>query len=207
MLSLLIVGSIVEDRCQQALNLQTKSPYLLDGREEAIAIEDVRDFQKSLSFTNTNSDPRFAFILEAQSLSLPAQQALLKMLEEPPANTQFVLTAPKSSDLLATITSRCQIQRLTKAEQTKDFTDTKRLLQQITQSNHSQLITLAESLTKTPQELKLLLELFSRSLHSSPSTKRSKAASIVSQCVSELNSNIQSQLCIEHMLFSLKSLI
>src|SRR5690606_33119153 len=41
--------------------------------------------------------------------SIPAQNALLKVIEEPPSNTQIVLTCTTQANLLPTITSRCQI--------------------------------------------------------------------------------------------------
>jgi len=50
---------------------------------------------------------RVAIITDAQTLNPPAGNALLKVLEEPPDQTIFILTAPHASDLLPTIASRC----------------------------------------------------------------------------------------------------
>ncbi|MDD2828545.1 MAG: DNA polymerase III subunit delta' [Sulfuricurvum sp.] len=45
-------------------------------------------------------------ILGAKSFTIPAQNALLKILEEPPRNIVFVLMAPNKSTFLPTIRSR-----------------------------------------------------------------------------------------------------
>lgn len=209
MLSLLIVGSNLEKRGQEALNLHPNSTYILDGRQEGISIEDVRLFQKSLSLANVESTTRHAFILEAQKLSLPAQQALLKVLEEPPPNTQFVLTTQKTTDLPATIVSRCQVKKLSADSFELDQAasdQAKNLLKQITLSDHGKLISISENLAKNKEELNILLLLLKQSLHTNPTAKRSSAIKAILTCINDLKSNIQPQLAVEHLLFSLKAL-
>jgi len=51
---------------------------------------------------------RVVIISEAQAMNPAAGNALLKMLEEPPAGSCLILLAPQTSDLLPTIVSRCQ---------------------------------------------------------------------------------------------------
>jgi DNA polymerase-3 subunit delta' len=51
---------------------------------------------------------RVVIIAEAQCMNYEAANALLKMLEEPPARTLLILTALHKSDLLPTIVSRCR---------------------------------------------------------------------------------------------------
>src|SRR3972149_3468739 len=41
-------------------------------------------------------------------LTLPAQNALLKLVEEPPPNTQLILAAYPGRELLPTLVSRCR---------------------------------------------------------------------------------------------------
>lgn len=48
-------------------------------------------------------------IFEAQRLTIAAQNALLKILEEPPAHLVIILTAPNPRLLLPTVISRCLI--------------------------------------------------------------------------------------------------
>lgn len=76
-----------------------------------ISIEAVRTVQKRLQLKTTGNAPlRRAILVEnAQCLTTEAQNALLKLLEEPPADTIFVLTTPSARALLPTIRSRAQL--------------------------------------------------------------------------------------------------
>ena len=56
-------------------------------------------------------------LLRADSMSAQAQNALLKLLEEPPAQTVFLLTCQSASSLLPTVLSRAQVFLLTSVEQ------------------------------------------------------------------------------------------
>lgn len=55
---------------------------------------------------------RVFIIEEAHRMNPPAQNALLKTLEEPPLGTFFILISDRPDDLLETITSRCRVVHL-----------------------------------------------------------------------------------------------
>lgn len=54
-------------------------------------------------------ESRKTLILGAKSFTVPAQNALLKILEEPPANIVFILLAPNKSTFLPTVRSRLSL--------------------------------------------------------------------------------------------------
>src|SRR6185437_9430791 len=60
-------------------------------------------------------------IEDAQLLTPEAQNALLKVLEEPPANTFIILGAETKESLLPTILSRCQIVQV--EEESKELSE------------------------------------------------------------------------------------
>ena len=69
------------------------------------------------AFIRPNEAARKVFVLlEAQAMSEQAQNALLKVLEEPPPAVLFLLTVPSASMLLPTVRSRSQLFRLDGAE-------------------------------------------------------------------------------------------
>jgi DNA polymerase-3 subunit delta' len=87
---------------------------VLEPEEDStsITIDQVRDLQHQLSLKPYAAKFKTGIILEAQRMTIEAQNALLKTLEEPPASSVLILTAPSTKNLLPTIVSRCQIFRL-----------------------------------------------------------------------------------------------
>lgn len=77
---------------------------------KSISIEAIRELQRFLQLKTTGSNPyrRAVLIEHAQGLTMEAQNAYLKLLEEPPADTIMILTADSPRALLPTIRSRLQ---------------------------------------------------------------------------------------------------
>lgn len=81
--------------------------YREDGKQE-ISIDSVRATISKLQLKTPGSSKirKIIFIEEANFLSLPAQSAILKILEEPSEDSVFLLTAASTESLLPTIVSR-----------------------------------------------------------------------------------------------------
>ncbi len=75
----------------------------------SIGIEDIKEIQKTLFLKPIKSEKKACIIQEAQLLTIEAQNSMLKILEEPPANTLIILTTDSKELLLPTILSRCQL--------------------------------------------------------------------------------------------------
>ena len=73
-----------------------------------ISIEQVRDLQRELGFRSLSRHPKIGIIDDAHLLTLQAQNALLKTLEEPNGDSVLILVALQASALAPTILSRCQ---------------------------------------------------------------------------------------------------
>ncbi|MEO5627616.1 MAG: hypothetical protein ABIQ89_01900 [Candidatus Saccharimonadales bacterium] len=89
-----------------------KNPYFLRiiPDKNSISIEAIRQAHEFIRLKTTGSKPwRRAIIVEdAHYMTSEAQNAFLKMLEEPPADTIIVLTALSDTSVLPTISSRTQ---------------------------------------------------------------------------------------------------
>lgn len=88
------------------------SSFVKEGKKEkalSIGIEDIKVIQQAIFFKPIKSKNKVVVIQQAELLTIPAQNALLKLLEEPPDNTYIILTTTDSKVLLPTIHSRCQI--------------------------------------------------------------------------------------------------
>ena len=77
--------------------------------EKIMGIEDARKIQKKALLKPFRGKTK-AIIIEAyENITLEAQNALLKILEEPPANTIIAIVVSKKEFILPTIISRCKI--------------------------------------------------------------------------------------------------
>jgi DNA polymerase-3 subunit delta' len=78
------------------------------GRGSTLTIDTVRRLRSSGSLFPLESDRRVLIVDDAETLLEPAQQALLKTLEEPPLGVTLMLLADEPEALLETVRSRCQ---------------------------------------------------------------------------------------------------
>jgi hypothetical protein len=92
----------------QGRNLQgDPNIVVMKPEETTIGIEPIRDLQGALSIPPSGDVVRLVFVGPAEKITQPAQQALLKILEEPPEKTEICLFARAKSDVLPTLLSRC----------------------------------------------------------------------------------------------------
>jgi len=96
------------------LKISQTPDTLIIKQEKAIGIEIVRQIKAWLSKKSYQEKKRFILIYQAQNLTVEAQNAFLKTLEEPPENTVIILITDNSYQLLPTIISRCQVFHLSK---------------------------------------------------------------------------------------------
>lgn len=82
---------------------------LPEGKSKTIGVEQVRFIKSAAYISPHESQRRVFFIPEAQKLRIEAQNALLKIIEEPPESAYFIFTAPSRSNLLETVRSRLTI--------------------------------------------------------------------------------------------------
>lgn len=97
--------------------LQGRPEYLrhvLPDAKGAISIAHIRALIEffQLKVPGRATIRRAAIIEQADAMTREAQNALLKILEEPPADSVLILTAINPQDLLPTIRSRVQVRHL-----------------------------------------------------------------------------------------------
>ena len=77
-----------------------------------IGIEPIRAIKQETRLMLFGERMRIFLVSQADKMTVPAANSLLKLLEEPPGDTVFFLTTSVPEQLLSTITSRCQRIRL-----------------------------------------------------------------------------------------------
>jgi len=95
------------------LDLITIAPEITEkngvAKQRDIPIESIRDVQKSLSLFPYHGKYKILIIDDAHKLNVAAQNALLKILEEPNPTTIIILVTSNEDKILPTVKSRCQM--------------------------------------------------------------------------------------------------
>ncbi len=78
------------------------------NNKESIGIDAVREAERFLYKTAVSSPYRVVIIRDVKWLTDQAQNALLKIVEDPPKNSLIIITAKDKADFLPTLASRMQ---------------------------------------------------------------------------------------------------
>jgi DNA polymerase III delta prime subunit len=104
----------------QATSLDGQAYFrIVAPKNNAITIEQIRELINffQLKVPGRGKIRRAAIIQDAERMGTEAQNALLKLLEEPPADSVLILTSSQPQSLLMTIRSRAQTLSLARPEQ------------------------------------------------------------------------------------------
>lgn len=82
------------------------------GGQRSLHVDAIRSLRRDSLVLPNESEVKVYILLGAQDMSEQAQNAILKVLEEPPESVRFILTCDDRSHLLGTILSRCTLYSL-----------------------------------------------------------------------------------------------
>lgn len=100
------------DKCTSCKKLESGNHPNIDiikPSGASIKIKQIREVIAKVSKKPFENGYKVLIIDEADKMTQDAQDAFLKTLEEPPANTVFILLAENQNSLLPTVVSRCQV--------------------------------------------------------------------------------------------------
>lgn len=81
----------------------------VDNKQGQIGVDEAHEIVKTLTLKSYEGGYKVMIIWMAEKLNTPAANKLLKLIEEPPEKTVFVLIAEDEEQIINTILSRCQI--------------------------------------------------------------------------------------------------
>ena len=190
---------------------------VINQSTESIKIQTVREIKEQLAYSAYEAGKiRYFFFLDAHLLTIPAQNALLKSIEEPPTGTQLIFVTQSPEKLLETIRSRCgmiQVTNTNKNTENKQVASTTLalLFQKIVQSNPGQKITLAAKYKERSEALSLCSSLLQflhaqlRNPHAQYSTKQiTHNLKTLLKTINYLEHNTNVSLAIENCFFELE---
>lgn len=133
----------------------------IQAYEKAMGIEEVRNIKKKILLKPFRGKTKAVIIQAYASITQEAQNALLKVLEEPPANTIIVIIASKKELFLPTIISRCKIVELKQDKinlADEDISKFNDLLDVLFNGKIGDKLKAAQDITKSKEETMLFLE-------------------------------------------------
>lgn len=92
-----------------------------EEKSKIIKIDQVRDLKQFIETSSHSFGKRIVLLDSAENLNINAANALLKSLEEPPADVIFLLLSDRPKSVLATISSRCRALKLPKPTATQSL--------------------------------------------------------------------------------------
>lgn len=122
------------------------------NKQGLIGVNEISALHKKMSLKSYSGGNKVCVLWGVEKMNKEASNAFLKLLEEPPKKTFFILVAESSDQLLATLISRCQLVPLSPIDKNE-------LLGALEENipNRQELVSQAEG---DYRKLKLLLENF-----------------------------------------------
>lgn len=81
----------------------------IDNKQGQIGVDEAQDIVKSLSLMSYEGGYKVMLIWMAEKMNTAASNKLLKLIEEPPNKTVFILITEDEENIINTIRSRCQV--------------------------------------------------------------------------------------------------
>jgi DNA polymerase-3 subunit delta' len=81
----------------------------VQNKQGEIRVEDAQDILKTLALKSYEGGYKIMIVWMADKMNIAASNKLLKLLEEPPEKTLFILISENEEDIIQTIRSRCQV--------------------------------------------------------------------------------------------------
>jgi DNA polymerase III gamma/tau subunit len=131
---------------------------------KSIGIEDIKKIRQQIFLKPFKSKIKAIIIEDGESLTLEAQNALLKILEEPPEHTIIVIAAKNKDAILPTIQSRCTIREFDVVKENISD-EILKLATTLHALSANEALVLAESLDRKKEQLPDKLEKIIIALH------------------------------------------
>lgn len=96
--------------CKNIIAGGTGEVYKLESEQnKSISVENIRDLQENIYLIPISSKRKAYIIINADEMTLQAQNCILKTLEEPPSYAHIIMTVQDSARLIDTVISRSVI--------------------------------------------------------------------------------------------------
>lgn len=207
LLTKLFQKEITEEYITKAPDIHTINPF----EKNSIGIEEVKEFQKEMLFKPFQEKIQVGIIYDSEKLTIQAQNALLKSLEESSDSSVYILFVSNEKNLLPTIRSRARViyssfepKVLEKLEEnilSKDILEKFEIVDKYAETKDSsfELINEIEDIFRE----KLELEIKNGNIRNS--TEVLESLKVVEDCREKISANCNRKLALESMMVQIKA--
>ncbi|MEO8581854.1 MAG: hypothetical protein ABI425_04770 [Patescibacteria group bacterium] len=169
----------------------------VNPEQEALSIEVVRTLQHDVLTKPYSENYRIFVIQDLELATIESQQALLKLLEEPPQHIRLILTTQYPAMILQTILSRVQLELVDEKMSQPESADITQLLQSF--SLRQKIEWAAEQTTQDNPVTSLLQLLYDqlKTLENTPTLQTIRTIRLIEQTVELLRAKTNPKLCVE----------
>ena len=172
MQSLIIVGNNAQELKNKALEIAkenkiSKFDVEIITTEKAVGIGDIRNLQKNLFLKPLEGDKKAVILESFYGATIEAQNAFLKVLEEPPLSTIILILATSLDFFLPTVLSRWKIINLEKTKKLtkEEISQNLEILNSLEKNHISNALVIAQNYSKDKETALDFLESLIISVH------------------------------------------
>jgi DNA polymerase III delta prime subunit len=203
----IIVTDSIEKYLKKNHLSPTQTKIHLIAEKDTITIGQIKKLIHLTNLTSDNKEKSLFIIEDAHKMSLPAQNCLLKTLEESTENNLLLLFTNKPKSLLPTITSRCLTEKVD-----KDLKPQPKPLDPPLSSwskNPGEIINLTDQIIKNnPKKyFENALNLIHQASIKNPNSNRTAIQKSLLTLLDHLDKNTNPRLTIDHFFFSIMPFI
>jgi DNA polymerase III delta prime subunit len=204
----------IVDQTKKKLSIDNNSPDLYEVNiisGQSIGIEQIKDLIIWSNLKPFQSLSKLIIINNAESLTLVAQNSLLKLLEEPNQYTNILLITKSFKLLLPTIISRCQIYEYNNLNDISnnniidDFINLS-ILDKLKYVENLLTAETSEIINKNLHELFVSLLKYYRNqlFHNNYNKNTSDNIELIFATISKIQGNVSKKIALENLVFNLK---
>lgn len=171
--------------------------------DSKLGIEQARKIKEHFSFRSYQSKGKAVVLEDASVLTIEAQNALLKTLEEPPASAVLILGASSEAKFLPTILSRCKIIHIKNPTSHRNPTSEvgyEKDIEQLLQATTGERFEYIEKLKEKDEFLKVLVHYFHQNLPSHIGSGNTKFIKELLQAEEYVNQNVNIRAILEYLM-------
>jgi len=184
--------------------------FFISPQKSSVTIDQIRDLKNHIFQKPLKLNYKFILIEKAHKLTHEAQNALLKILEEPPSHAIIVLEAKDKSQLLPTIQSRIVIKQ---ARPTDQPFETKRIKESnlLTEKNIVKLLEKIPVIDNPIQwlddQIILLHKMLKKKISANqPAISPAKISDLIEKCAKTkqmIEANVNPRFALANLIFSI----